>query len=300
VTRRLGFIGLGVMGGNMCRHLIDTGNFDLTVFDTDPARRDEIAAAGARAAGSLAELAAGNDLVAASLPNPAIVRAVFTGEDGVLAHAAPGTRILDLSTVDAETSVFVADAAAARGVTYFDTPVSGGRNESRHGTLTIISGGTREEMADVMPLLEALGRSLHFAGSRGAGSTVKLINNVMSMGNLLVAMEVFVLGVKAGVPADTLMEILPHCGGTSLRLTKKFPAILKRDFVPGFTVDLAEKDLRLAMAMAHQLKVPMMMAGVSHDTYLAASASGRGGLDATAVIQLLETITGVEVKGGAA
>jgi len=298
VKQKVGYIGLGVMGGNMCLHLLDTGAFDVTVYDLDAAKVAAITAAGATAAGGLAELVAGNDLIACSLPNPAIVREVFTGPDGVLAHAKPGTNIIDLSTVDAETSVFVAEKAAEKGVTYYDTPVSGGRNESRKGTLTIISGGTREEMTAVMPLIETLGGSLHFAGSRGAGSTVKLINNVMSMGNLLVAIEAFVLGIKAGVPADKLMEILPHCGGTSLRLTKKFPAILKRDFKPGFTVDLAEKDLRLAMEMAHRLKVPMMMAAISHDSYLAASASGRGGLDATAVVQLLEGITGVEVKGG--
>ena len=300
MKKKIGFIGLGVMGGNMCRCILASGEFDLVVFDLDSEKVAEAVSAGATAAGSLQELVAEVDLIAASLPNPAVVRSVFCGDGGVLEHARPSTLIVDLSTVDAATSVYVAEAAEAKGVAYIDTPVSGGKNESLKGTLTIICGATKEELATAMPLLETLGKSLHFAGKRGAGSTVKLVNNVMSMGILLLTTEAFVLGVKAGVDGDTLLDILQHCGGTSLRLTKKFPTILKRDFSPSFTVDLAEKDLRLAMTMAHDLKVPMAMAAVSHDAYLAASASGRGAMDATSVIQLLEGLTDVEVRGKAA
>ena len=300
MKKKIGFIGLGVMGGNMSRCILASGQFDLVVFDLDREKVAELVAAGATAVTTIEDLMAQVDLLAASLPNPSIVRSVFFGEDGVLAHARPGTTIVDLSTVDAATSIAVAEEAGARNVTYVDTPVSGGKNESLKGTLTIICGATEEELVTAIPLLETLGKSLHFAGKRGAGSTVKLVNNVMSMGILMLTSEAFVLGVKAGVDGDVLFDILQHCGGTSLRLTKKFPTILKRDFSPSFTVDLAEKDLRLAMAMAHDLKVPMAMAGVSHDAYLAASASGRGAMDATSVIQLLEELTGVEIRGKAA
>ena len=298
--KTIGFIGLGVMGGNMCRCILASEQFDLVVHDLDAGKMAELVKEGAEAAAGIAELAAVVDLIAVSLPNPQIVRAVFTGDNGVLAHAQPGTMIIDLSTVDAETSIAVSKAAEEKGVNYVDTPVSGGKNESLKGTLTIICGAMQEELDPAMPLLETLSASLHFAGKRGAGSTVKLVNNVMSMGILLLTSEAFVFGTKAGVDPDTLFDILQHCGGRSLRLTKKFPSILKRDFKPGFTVDLAEKDLRLALEMAHSLKVPMMMASISHDQYLAASSSGRGGLDATSVIQLLEEVTGVEVRGKAA
>src|SRR5690606_15979205 len=134
--------------------------------------------------------------------------------------------------------------------------VSGGKFDSLKGTLTFILGCTESEAERAAPLLEILGSSVHYAGTRGAGSTIKLVNNVMSMGIMLVTAEAFVLGVKAGVDGGTLFNILQHCGGRSLRLTKRFPSVLKGDYSPRFTVDLAEKDLSLALDLAHKLKVP--------------------------------------------
>lgn len=295
----VGYIGLGVMGSNMCRCLIEAGQHALTVHDIDPEKVAEIAALGATPAASLGDLARTNDLIVASLPNPAIVREVFSGPGGVAEAVAPGTLILDFSTVDSETSKDVAAALADKGATYVDAPVSGGKFDSLKGTLTFILGCTEDEVARARPLLEILGSSVHFAGSRGAGSTIKLVNNVMSMGNLLVAAEAFVLGVKAGVDGGTLFNILQHCGGRSLRLTKRFPSVLQGDYGPRFTVDLAEKDLTLALDLAHRLKVPMPMAGLSHDMYLMTSRAGFGGLDATAVVKYLEELAGVEVRGEA-
>lgn len=296
---KLGVIGLGVMGANMCRCLLAAGQHDLTVHDIDPEKVAELAALGATPAASLADLTAGNDLIVASLPNPAIVREVFTGPDGVVGAVREGTLLLDFSTVDSETSKAVSAALAEKGALYVDAPVSGGKFDALKGTLTFILGCEADEVARAAPLLEILGSSIHFAGSRGAGSTIKLVNNVMSMGNLLVAAEAFVLGVKAGVDGGTLFNILQHCGGRSLRLTKRFPSVLQGDYAPRFTVDLAEKDLTLALDLARQLKVPMMMASISHDVYLLASRSGLGGLDATAVVKYLEELVGVEVRGEA-
>lgn len=296
---RIGFVGLGVMGSNMCRRILSSGNYDLTVYDIDKAKVDELVELGASAASSLQELAAGNDLIAASLPNPAIVLDAMTGPKGLITGVRKGTTILDLSTVDSDTSKEVAARMEEAGAIYVDTPVSGGKFDSLKGTLTLIIGATEEELPHARPLLELLGTSIHYAGTRGAGSTIKLVNNVMSMGNLLVAAEAFVLGVKAGVDGGTLFNILQHCGGRSLRLTKRFPSVLKGDFEPRFTVDLAEKDLNLALDLAHKLKVPMLMASISHDFYLLTSKSGRGGKDATAVVEYLENLVGVEVRGEA-
>lgn len=293
-----GFIGLGVMGGGMARRIISAGQHDLTVFDVDAAKAAEIAALGAKAA-TLADLARGNQIIAASLPNPAIVRKVFLGEGGVIDHAQPGTTIIDLSTVDSETSKEVAAALAKKSITYVDAPVSGGKLDAPKGTLTIILGAREDELAHIRPLIDLLGNSIHFAGARGAGSTIKLVNNVISMANTLIAGEAFVLGVKAGVDGGTLFNILQHCGGRSLRMTKRFPSVLKGDFSPRFTVDLAEKDLSLASDLARRLKVPMPMASQCHEFFKMTSGSGRGGLDATAVVQFLESMAGVEVRGEA-
>jgi 3-hydroxyisobutyrate dehydrogenase-like beta-hydroxyacid dehydrogenase len=294
----VGFIGLGVMGGGMCRRILSVGGFDLSVTDVDPAKVAELTAAGAKG-GTLADVARGNRVLAASLPNPDIVRKVFLGPGGVIEHAQPGTTIIDLSTVDSDTSKEVSAALAQKGITYVDTPVSGGKLDAPKGTLTIIIGATEAELAPIRPLLDALGKEIHFAGTRGAGSTIKLVNNVISMGNTLIAAEAFVLGVKAGVDGGTLFNILQHCGGRSLRMTKRFPSVLQGDFSPRFTVDLAEKDLSLATALANKLKVPMAMASACPEFFMMTSGSGRGGKDATAVVEFLESMTGVEVRGEA-
>jgi 3-hydroxyisobutyrate dehydrogenase-like beta-hydroxyacid dehydrogenase len=298
MSNKVGFIGLGVMGGGMARRILSSGKYALTVYDVDAAKAAECARLGATAA-SLAELASGNPVIAASLPNPATVRQVFLAAGGVIDHAKPGTIIIDLSTVDSETSKDVAAALAKKDVTYVDAPVSGGKLDAPKGTLTIILGAAEEELTAVRPLLELLGSSIHFAGERGAGSTIKLVNNVISMGNTLIAAEAFVLGVKAGVDGGTLFNILQHCGGRSLRMIKRFPSVLKGDFAPRFTVDLAEKDLALAASLANRLKVAMPMASQCHEFFKMTSGSGRGGLDATAVVQFLESMAGVEVRGDA-
>ena len=295
---KVGFIGLGVMGGGMARRLIGADQYDISVYDVDSAKAAEIAGLGAKAT-TLAELARDNPVIGASLPNPAIVRQVFLGEGGVIAHAKPGTTIIDLSTVDSETSKEVSAALAKKGIIYVDAPVSGGKLDAPKGTLTIILGAKEEELAHIRPLIDLLGNSIHFAGTRGAGSTIKLVNNVISMANTLIAGEAFVLGVKAGVDGGTLFNILQHCGGRSLRMTKRFPSVLKGDFAPRFTVDLAEKDLSLASDLARKLKVPMPMASQCHEFFKMTSGSGRGGLDATAVVQFLESMAGVEVRGEA-
>lgn len=298
MTNKMGFIGLGVMGGNMCRRIIESKKYDLTVSDVDAAKAAEIAALGAKAA-SLADLAKDNAVIAASLPNPAIVRKVFLGQGGVIEHAKPGTIIIDLSTVDSDTSKTVSEELAKKGVIYVDTPVSGGKLDAAKGTMTLIIGAREEELTSIKPLLELLGNSIHFAGKRGAGSTIKLVNNVISMGVTLVTAEAFVLGVKAGIDGGTLFNILQHGGGRSLRMTKRFPSVLKGDFSPRFTVDLAEKDLALAMELANKLKMAMPMGNACHDFFLMTSQSGRGGLDATAVVQYLEALNNVEVRGEA-
>jgi 3-hydroxyisobutyrate dehydrogenase-like beta-hydroxyacid dehydrogenase len=297
MKKKLGFIGLGVMGANMCQRILESGKFDLTVFDIDPAKVARAVELGAAAASSLGALAAENKLIACSLPNPDSVKKVFLASDAVVDHVQPGTVILDLSTVDSDTSKEVSRVLEGKGATYIDTPVSGGKYDSLKGTLTLIIGAREDELAEHRDLLEVLSQSIHFAGTRGAGSTIKLVNNVMSMGNLLVAAEAFVLGVKAGVDGGTLFDIIQHCGGRSHRLTKRFPNILRGDFEPKFTVDLAEKDLTLALDLARKLKVPMLMAGLTHDFFLMTSKSGWGGSDATSVIQYLEKLNDVEVRG---
>lgn len=299
MKQKIGFIGLGAIGAGICSWTAKSGDFDVMAFDVDPARVQEMVALGARAASSVSEVAEFSDVIAVALPNPKIVRSVLTGTGGVLERVRSGAAIFDLSTNDADTSRDLAKQFEAKDALYIDAPHSGGKANAANGTLPLILGAKEEELTAFMPFLKCLSSSIFFVGSRGAASVVKIVNNVMSMGNLLVAAEAFTLGVKSGVDAGTLFNIIQHCGGSSQRLLVRFPKVLKGDFSPAFAVDLAEKDLALALDSAQKMHVPMLMTSACHQFYQLTSRSGRGADDVTAVVQYLEELTGVELRGDA-
>ena len=292
----VGFIGLGVMGSRMAKTLLRAG-YALDVFDIDPGKTAALAAAGATAAASPSDVTRRSGLVFSSLPWPATVRSVYRGADGVLEAAQPGTILVDTSTVDPETTRAIHAAAAAREVHYLDAPVSGGFREAEAGTLVIIVGGDRAAFDRAKAVLAVLGTSVHYAGPPGAGNIVKLVNNVMSMGNMLVAAEAFVVGVKAGMDARTLFEILRTSAGRSYHFEKRLPNILARNFEPGFTVDLARKDLGLAVDMARAHDVPVPATSLLHQLYNASSALGDGRNDFASIVKLFESWAGTEVRG---
>jgi 3-hydroxyisobutyrate dehydrogenase len=292
----IGFIGLGVMGGRMAGTLARAGH-TLAVHDIDPAKVGALAAAGAATCASPGEVAQRSEIVFSSLPLPATVRSVYLGADGVIAGARPGMILVDTSTVDPETTRTVSAAFAARGVQYLDAPVSGGWREAETGALVIIAGGDRDAFDRVRDVLAVLGPSVHYAGPSGAGSIVKLVNNVMSMGNVLVAAEAFVLGVRAGMEPQRLLEILRTSAGRSYHFEKRFPNILARNFAPGFTVNLARKDLGLAVDMAKSHDVPVPATSLLHQLYNACAALGEGSSDFGAIVKLYESWTHTEVKG---
>jgi len=293
---RIGFIGLGVMGGRMAATLARAGR-SLAVHDVDPAKAAALAAAGVTVCASAREVAQKSEILFSSLPLPATVRSVYLGPDGVLEGVRPGMVLVDMSTVDPETSRSVSAAATARGAEYLDAPVSGGFREAETGTLVIIVGGDRAAFDRVRDVLAVLGPSIHYAGPSGAGSVVKLVNNVMSMGNVLVAAEAFVLGVRAGMEPQRLFEILRTSAGRSFHFERRFPNILARNFAPGFTVDLARKDLGLAVDMARSHDVPVPATSLLHQLYNACAAMGEGSSDFGAIIKVFESWARMEVKG---
>ena len=292
---RIGFIGLGVMGGRMAATLARAGH-PLAVHDIEPTKVGALTADGLTACTSPKQVAERSEIVFSSLPLPATVRSVFLGADGVLEGARPGMVLVDTSTVDPETTRVVSAAAAARGVHHLDAPVSGGWREAETGALVIIAGGDREAFDRVRDVLAVLGPAVHYAGPSGAGNVVKLVNNVMSMGNVRVAAEAFVRGVRAGMEPQRLLEILRTSAGRSYHFEKRFPNILARNFAPGFTVDLARKDLGLAVDMARSHDVPVPATSLLHQLYNACAALGEGPSDFAAIIKLFESWARIEVK----
>lgn len=293
----IGVIGLGLMGSSIATRLHESG-FDVTGFDVDEAARESIRSAGIETEDSASSVATFTDVVITSLPTPDIVEDVYLGENGITDGAVENDDLvaIEMSTIDPDTTRSIAESSPA--IDLVDAPVSGGPENCEDGTLMIIAGGdeTIYDSETVQSVLNCLGSKVFYAGDVGSGHTVKLLNNVMSMGNLLLSMEIVSLGVAAGVDGDVLHEILPNTGGASNQFRKRFPRVLNRNFEPGFTVDYARKDIGLAMDTAEARDVPMVMGELVHQMYTRATAEGLGGEDCCSVVKLFEGTTGVPVE----
>jgi len=291
----IGFLGLGMMGGNMARRLVSSG-YAVTGYDIDPARMRQASQAGVKVADSPARVAEVADVVLSSLTDPAAVRRAYLGEDGVLAAVRRGATLIDLSTIDPDTWREVAAAAMARGADCLDAPISGGPADAGSGGLVFMVGGETAVLERVRPVLDALARELHHVGPLGSGYIVKLVNNVMSMGNMVVAAEAMVLGVRAGMDPARLFEILKNSGGRSHHFLKRMPNVLAGDFTPNFSIALSRKDVGLALTLAASLGMPMHVASAVKQVYETAMADGLGNQDMAAVTKLYEAWTGVQVR----
>jgi 3-hydroxyisobutyrate dehydrogenase len=292
---QIGFVGLGTMGGPMARRLAEQGH-RVSGYDVDAARGARAREGGVTLAPSAAGAAETADVVLSSLPDPAAVRGAYLGADGVLSTVRSGTTLIDLSTVDPDTWREVAAAARAKGVDCLDAPVSGGPAEAGSGKLVFLVGGEATVLDRCRALLLTLGMEIHHVGPLGSGQIIKLVNNVMSIGNVAVAAEAMVLGVKAGLDAQRLFDILSTSGGRSHHFLKRFPNVLAGDFTPYFGIGLSRKDVSLALAMAAKLEMPMPVASAVRQVYEAAHAQGFGQLDMAAVTKLYEHWTGVTVR----
>jgi 3-hydroxyisobutyrate dehydrogenase len=207
-----------------------------------------------------------------------------------------GAVLVDLSTIDPDTWKDVARVAAGQGLECLDAPVSGGPVEAGSGKLVFIVGGDERVLERCRPIFATLGTEVHHVGPLGTALVVKIVNNVMSMGNVAVAAEAMVLGVKAGMDPQRLFDILSTSGGRSHHFLKRFPNVLAGDFAPRFSIALSRKDLGLAARMAEGLGVPMLTLSIVRQVYEAAGAAGLDGQDMAAVTELFERWAGVEVR----
>jgi 3-hydroxyisobutyrate dehydrogenase len=297
-TARIGFLGLGAMGGPMARRLVSRG-FGVTGYDVNAAAAEKAAEGGVSLATSAAAVAEAADVVMSSLPNPAAVRTAYLGADGAVSRLRSGASVVDMSTIDPGTWREVADAARARGAGCRGAPVSGGPADAGNGRLVFLVGGDDTVLDRCRAVLEALGSEIHHLGPLGAGHVVKLVNNVMSMCNVAVAAEAMVLGVRAGMDPGRLFEVLSTSGGRSHHFLKRFPNVLAGDFTPHFSIALSRKDLSLALQMAESLGVPMLATATVRQIYEAAAAQGLDTLDMAGVTTLYERWAGVEVRAKA-
>jgi 3-hydroxyisobutyrate dehydrogenase-like beta-hydroxyacid dehydrogenase len=289
----IGFVGLGAMGQHMATRLLDAGH-ELAVFDTRPEAIEPHAARGARACESAAELADVATTVLVSLPTPDVVRAVATGDRGLLGGKAMRT-FVDLSTTGPLVAAAVATKLSESGVACLDAPVSGGVAGAKAGTLTIMAAGDAGVFDRTRPLLEALGRNVVHVGDE-PGQLAKVLNNLLSATALAVTAEAVALGVRGGLSARTLVEVFNASTGRNSATDDKFPRhVLPRTFGAGFRTELMNKDLQLCLAEAQRQGVPMMLGGAVAQLWALAAASSADGADCTEIVRMVEDWAGVVI-----
>ena len=292
---RIGILGMGTMGGPMARRLVESG-FTVTGYEPDQMRAGKAKADGVTLASSPARVAEASDMVLSSLPDVATVRRAYEAADGAIAGARAGMTFIDVSTTDPESWREVAKAAKTKGVECLDAPVSGGPTDAGSGKLIFLIGGEAGVLERCRPVLSVLGHEIHHIGPLGSGQVLKIVNNVMSVGNVVVAAEAMVLGVRAGLDPQRLYDILSTSGGRSHHFIKRFPNVLAGDFTPYFGINLSRKDVAIGLNMAASLGLPMPVTSAVRQTYDTANAEGFGSLDMAGVISLYEKWAGVEVR----
>jgi 2-hydroxy-3-oxopropionate reductase len=295
MAKKIGFIGLGIMGKPMARNLLKAGHA-VTVYNRSRPAMEELHRAGAHLGPSPKDVAAAAEIVITMLPNSPDVEAVVLGPNGVLEGATPGTILADMSTISPLVSQKIYREAKQRGVRALDAPVSGGEKGAIEGILSVMVGGDKEVFDAVVPVFQAMGKTITYMGPAGAGGFTKLANQVIVAINLTAISEALTLGAKAGLDPERLIQALGGGMAGSRCLDMKGPQIIKGNFQPGFKIDLHYKDLGLIMEAARALQVPLPTTAVVQELFSALRVKGRGGLDHSAVITLIEDLAGVQAR----
>jgi 3-hydroxyisobutyrate dehydrogenase-like beta-hydroxyacid dehydrogenase len=295
MSKRVGWIGLGDLGGAMARR-IQTQGVRLTVYDIDPQALRRLIDLGALAAASIGELAQRSDIVMLSLPHPDVLREVALGEGGLIHALAAGSIVCDTSTNGRAAVVEVGGRLATKGIRMVEAPIGKGPWAAEKGDLTIMMGGDPATLGEIEFLLEIIGSELHYCGPLGAGQVVKVANNLASCANLAVAAEAYALAAAGGADLAVLTRIMPKTAADSWQLRNAVigRVIERHDFAPVFKLKLARKDLQLAVAMAESLGLPGSCARGALDWYDQGSAAGHDDLDQSAIM----LTTNPELKGG--
>lgn len=290
----VGFIGLGDMGMPMSKNLLKAG-FQLTVHNRSRGKVDDIARLGALPASSPAEVAQGSDVVLTCLPDVATVEQVYLGEHGIVPEAKPGQVLVDHSTVGPSTSRKIAEAAAAKGASFLDAPVSGLVKGATEATLTIMVGGERSAFDGMLPVFQAMGKKIYHVGGSGAGSAIKLMNQLLWSINCLGAAEVSLLCTKLGADPDLTMEVLGNSSGQSSALIRSGPRMLSQNFNEDvLPLRMVLKDISLAQEMALEVGVNLPAAQDALKMFQVAANQGLEELDASSIFVTLQGLAGLE------
>jgi 2-hydroxy-3-oxopropionate reductase len=291
----VGFIGLGIMGRPMAKHLLKAG-YPLIVHNRSQAAVQELVGLGAKAAGSPEAVGREAQVVILMLPNSPDVEQVVLGPQGLIAAARQGQLVIDMSTISPIVSQKIGAALAKKGVRMLDAPVSGGEKGAIDGTLSIMVGGEPAVFQEALPLFQAMGKTITHLGPLGSGGFTKLANQIIVAINLTALGEALTLAAKSGLDIELTLKALGGGLAGSRCLEQKTPNYVAHEFKPGFKVDLHYKDLGLIMEAGRALGVPLPTTALVQELFGALRARGGGGLDHSGIVTLLESLAGVEPR----
>ena len=295
MEKKVGFIGLGIMGVPMVRNLMKAG-FDVTVYNRTAFKADKMVAEGAKKVDSPATVASENAVIITMVSDTPDVEQVILGENGVIEGVKPDAVVIDMSTISPEATRKLAARLEAKKAYMLDAPVSGGEGGAIAGTLSIMVGGDAAILERCRPILEAMGKSITYIGGHGMGQTTKLMNQILVTGNLNAVCEALVFAQKQGVDLQKAIEAVKGGAAGSWQLSNLGPKIIKRDFAPGFMVELLQKDLRLVNEAAESTKTPLLATTLIHQLFGSLEAVGDGKLGTQALAKVIERLANTEVK----
>ncbi|MDH7486194.1 MAG: 2-hydroxy-3-oxopropionate reductase [Anaerolineae bacterium] len=292
---RIGFIGVGIMGRHMATHLLNAG-YEVVAYDIVPEALDYIVSKGAERGTSCSDVARRSDVIISMVPDSPDVEKVALGEGGIIEAARPGHIYVDMSTIAPAVAIRVAEELGKKGVRCLDAPVSGGDVGAKNATLSIMVGGPADLLEEVRPILEVMGKTITLCGPNGAGQTVKACNQIQVALNFVGMAEALVLGARAGVDPAIIVSVLSGGYAQTRVMDVRGPRVIQGDFAPGFKSKFHYKDLNIIMETAKELLVPLPATAVAHELFSALLAAGRGDLDHSAVITVLEDLAGVQAR----
>ena len=294
MSERIGFVGLGIMGRGMVRNLLKNG-FSVRVWNRTASRSEEMAKEGALIGSSPADVAAHSDVIITCVSDTPDVQAVILGENGILHGAAAGSLVIDMSTISPQATLEMAAQLNAVGVQMLDAPISGGSEGAARGTLSIMIGGNAADVERAMPVFQAMGKTITHVGVQGAGQTVKLVNQILVVGNCLAMCEALLFAQAGGVDLEKCLAAVSGGAAGSWMLANRGPQIMRRDWRPGFTINLQQKDVRLILKEADALGVPVLATGLIFNLYRTLQEKGLGAEGNHALVKALENLSGVTV-----
>jgi 3-hydroxyisobutyrate dehydrogenase len=295
MNKNVGIIGLGIMGMPMARNLIKAG-FEVTAYNRTASKVEKIAAEGAVKADSPKEVAMKNPVIITMVSDTPDVESVILGKNGVIEGINPDAVVIDMSTISPQATLKIAARLREKKAHMLDAPVSGGEGGAIAGTLSIMVGGDAVILERCRPILAAMGKTITHIGENGMGQTTKLMNQILVAGNLNAVCEALVFAQKQGVDLNKAIEAVKGGAAGSWQLTNLGPRIIKRDFQPGFMVDLLQKDLRLVMEGSDLNKIPLPSTALIHQLFDSLEAAGDGKCGTQALVKVVERLAAVEVK----